>query len=250
MNKIILSIDSEFRNTALYTNPSYFVYESENNIIDIKEIKLSSIELPNTFYTFSENRKNTSFNIITFDEKKVNIKILNGSYTSDLMLNYIQNIFDNLKKTNILTQEIKIYFNEINSIVTFTSDKDFKIDFENNSIYPSLGKHLGFNEIKYSGSNTYVGESILNVIGEQYLYLTINNWGTIQTNNTFKAFAKIILNQQKTYMVYDNTSNFISKSFCFRIPEKIKKLKISIIDKYGNIVEMNQNFSLTLEIYT
>lgn len=249
MNKTILSIDSEFRNKEIYINPSYFIYESDKTITDIKEIKLTSIEIPNTFYTFTENRKNTSFTITTFDNKKLNIKILNGSYTSDLMLNYIQNIFDNLKKTNETTQDFKIFFNEINSIVTFSSDKNFNIDFENNSDYPSLGNHLGFNKIKYTNSNTYIGESILNVIGEQYLYLTINNWGTIQTNSSLKAFAKIILNQQKTYMVYDNTSNFISKSFCFRIPEQIKKLKISIIDKYGNIVEMNQNFSLTFELY-
>ena len=131
MNKTILSIDSEFRSTELYSNSSYFIYESDKIIEAVKEIKLSSIEIPNTFYTFTETRKNTSFTITTFDKTKINIKILNGSYTSDLMLNYIQNIFDNLKKTNATTQEFKIYFNEINCIFDQMGDiENFEVYFK------------------------------------------------------------------------------------------------------------------------
>ena len=33
---------------------------------------------------------------------------------------------------------------------------------------------------EYSGSNTYTSENILNVIGEQYVYLMVNNWGGVQ----------------------------------------------------------------------
>ena len=61
------------------------------------------------------------------------------------------------------------------------------------------------------------------------------------------VFAKIILSQQKTYIIFDAQSNLITKEYTFRSLERIKGLKISIVDKYGEPIDMNQDLSLTLE---
>ena len=250
MNKIIYSVDSEFRDINLYPKPSKFSINIDINTPFITDVVLSSIEIPNTFYTYTPDRDNVSFIITTYDDIKISINIPSGSYTSDLMLNCIQESFEHIEKNKNITQTFKISFNEISSKVTISSNHNFSLDFTNNTIYSSLGKTLGFINNIYTENNTYTSESILNVIGEQYVYLLINNWGSVYMSNTKKiiAFAKIILNQQKTYVVYYNSVNFITKNYIFKLPEKIQTLNISLIDKYGNLLEMNQNFSFTLEL--
>lgn len=249
-NKIIYSIDSEFRDITLYPNPTNFTIIFDKNLPYITEITLSSIEFPNTFYTYTQKRDNISFIITTYNGIKISISIPDGSYTSDMLLNCIQEAFEHLEKNSLITQCFKITFNEISSKVTISSEHKFNIDFTNTGQYASLGKTLGFMNNIYNDNNSYVSENILNVIGEQYIYLLIENWGSIyMCNNTKKiAFAKIILNQQKTYIVYQNNSNFIAKNHKFQIPEKITKINVLLLDKYGNLLEMNQNFSFTLEL--
>ena len=250
MDKIIYSIDSEFRDITLYPNPANFTINFDKYLPYITDISLSSVEIPNTFYTYTKKRDNVSFIITTFNGIKISINIPDGSYTSDIMLNCIQEAFEHLEKNKTITQNFKITFNEISSKVTISSEHNFSLDFTNTTKYTSLGKTLGFTENIYTDNNSYISESILDVIGEQYIYLLINNWGSVYMCNSSKiiAFAKIILNQQKTYVVYYDNNNFITKNYKFQIPEKITKVNISLLDKYGNLIEMNQNFSFTLEL--
>jgi hypothetical protein len=254
MENIIVSIDSEFRNKELYPNASNFVYDFKEFLVNIRTISLSSIEFPNTFYTFTEKRDNISFKIKDISNNIFKIELIEGSYTSDFLLNYVQDAFNKLISTNLTTQKFFISFNEISSKVTISSDLNFELYLGNTTKYTCLGRHMGYLNDEYSGSNTYTSENILNVIGEQYVYLMINNWGGVQVydikdNNSYIkcVFAKILLTQQKTYIIFDGQSNLITKEYTFRGLEKIKAVKISIVDKYGCPIDMNQDFSLTLE---
>jgi hypothetical protein len=249
MDTIIMSIDSEFRNKDIYPNSSNFAFEFEECLLNITKVSLSSIEFPNTFYTFTEKRDNISFTITTALNEVLKISLVEGSYTSDLLLNYIQTAFEKLNTDGLTTQTFAIEFNEITSRVTIVSDNTFSLDFNNKTEYQCLGCHLGFTKKIYNGATSYTGEIILNIIGEQYVYLLINEWGDLKAANikNTSAFAKILLTQQKTFIIYDDRSNFITKEINFKIPEKIRKIRISLVDKYGNLIEMNQDFSLTLE---
>ena len=250
METIILSIDSEFRDKALYPNSCQFTYNFNNCLVNISQISLSSIEFPNTYYTYTDARDNNYFTITTNANEVLKLSLVDGSYTSDLLLNYLQNAFNQFLTNGMTTQKFTISFNEITSKLTISSDMHFKLDFTNTTNYPSLGYHLGFTSQKiYSDQLSYTGDTILNTIGEQYIYLLINNWGELKACNLTNTyiFAKILLTQQKTFIIYDDRSNFITKEHNFKIPQKITSLDISLIDKYGNLLEMNQDFSLTLE---
>jgi hypothetical protein len=250
MDTIILSIDSEFRNKELYPNYSQFTYNFQNDLVNISQISLSSIEFPNTYYTFTDTRDNNYFMITTNENEVLKLSLVDGSYTSDLLLNYLQNAFNQFLVNGMTTQKFTIEFNEITSKITISSNVHFTLDFTNLTNYPSLGYHLGFTEQKiYSEQLSYTGDTILNTIGEQYIYLLINNWGELKASNITDTciFAKILLTQQKTFIIYDDRSNFITKEHNFKIPQRISSLNISLIDKYGNLLEMNQDFSLTLE---
>jgi hypothetical protein len=250
METIILSIDSEFRDKELYPISSQFTYNFQNDLVNISQISLSSIEFPNTYYTFTNTRNNDTLKIITNANEVLRLSLLDGSYTSDLLLNYIQNAFNQFLSDGMTEQKFTIGFNEITSKITISSDMHFTLDFTNTTNYPSFGYYLGFTSQKiYSNNLTYTADTILNSIGEQYIYLLINNWGEVKACNMADTsiFAKILLTQQKTFVIYDDRSNFITKEHNFKIPQRISSLNISLIDKYGNLLKMNQDFSLTLE---
>ena len=176
--------------------------------------------------------------------------------------------------------EFKILFNYNNGFCTIeNSTAYFRVEFSNYpSRYPSLGYQLGFRKDNYISSTAVVSgdaiysiitESQLDTIGEQYLFLKINDYGIIFHDyediitkdssgeiisrekyvGDKNVFAKIILNTNKAEQVFDNGSNFLTKSYIFRQPIDLDRFNISLSDPRGNIIDMvHMDFSLTLEI--
>jgi hypothetical protein len=63
--------------------------------------------------------------------------------------------------------------------------------------------------------------------------------------------GKIVLTQSKAIMVFDNSSNYLTKSYTFKTPQSISRLNIELIDRFGTIIDMlNLNYSFTLELQT
>ena len=58
----VISIDSRFR-TDQGSNPSNFLFKMLTPIKNVISVRLSSLEIPNTWYTFSEIRGNTSMQV-------------------------------------------------------------------------------------------------------------------------------------------------------------------------------------------
>jgi hypothetical protein len=261
MEKIIINIDSKYRDIKVYPTPSKFTVKLDNVIKNVIDINISSIEFINLYYSFSQNKKNVSF-IIKMDNVEYKIEINDGFFTTDDLLTAIQTIFD-----NTLPYSTTITLDTTNGKVTIDSIHDFSINFDNNSIYPSLGYLLGFRNntctstlITKNNTNSYYvkTESLLNVIGDNYMFLKVNDYGTIYTkllkNNTnnilypYNILGKIIISANKTQATFDN-NNFITKKHIFRQPTNISKFDIELIDPYGNLIDMLLiDFSFTLEL--
>jgi hypothetical protein len=89
MDNILINIDSRFRNKQVYTNSGKFIYNLSENIKNCKYIRLSSFEFPNLYFSFTQNKLNTSFKIIK-DYVTYDILIEDGFYASDTLLKEIQ----------------------------------------------------------------------------------------------------------------------------------------------------------------
>ena len=245
-------------------------------IKNFKYIRLSSFEFPNLYFTFTEKKNNISFKLIC-NSQTFTVNIAEGYYASDSLLLEIQEQFD--KANTFMDTEFKIIFNYSNGFCTIENDRYFKVEFSNYpSIYPSLGYQLGFRKDEYVSIPIVEGgsavfsistESQLDSIGDQYLFLKLNDYGVIfhdyediitkDSSGTIigrekyvgdkNVFAKIILNANKAEQVFDNGSNFLTKSYIFRQPIDLDRFNISLTDPRGNIVDMvHMDFSLTLEI--
>lgn len=251
MENQLINIDSQFRDTNAFTNAGKFRFKLNDTIKNISYVRLSSIEFPNIYYNYTRQKDNISFGI-TIDGITHLITILEGSYTVDLMLTLIQSLFDNLNSNTGNTYNFQIKFNQITSKVTLLNNANFSINFINSGQYHSLGYSLGFRNNIYTDAMSYTASSILNVSGDNYIYIKVNDYGVFRTNNnngTINILAKIILGGNKTSIIFDNESNFLSKNYIFKQPVNMLTFDIELLDYNGNTLDMQgQDFSFTLEV--
>jgi len=76
----VIAVDSRFRSNVT-DSPSNFLFKMISQIKNVISIRLSSIELPNTWYAFSENRGNISMNLIVSGNSATTVSIQPGNYS-------------------------------------------------------------------------------------------------------------------------------------------------------------------------
>lgn len=126
----VISIDSRFR-TDQGANPSNFLFKLLTPIKNVISVRLSSLEIPNTWYTFSEIRGNTSMivyvkpqannNGITVSNITGRIVLTEGNYSvntqqpNDILIE----LFTQLNNT-FPSNSFSVYFNSINGKITIS----------------------------------------------------------------------------------------------------------------------------------
>ena len=136
------------------------------------------------------------------------------------------------------------------------ADATFDLDFTNTvephiPITKNLGWKLGFRQVKYSGSSTYISEAPIDLGGQKVLFFCIDDYRTnvcenvsIVYENSFmnrNIMARIPLRQGKFVVVYDDGADNIRKSREYFGPVRIDKLHFTLMDEYG--IEIRQGYS-------
>ena len=249
MEKIVINIDSRFRDILKNPNSEYFVLNLNEQYKNIDFIKISTVEIPNNFYIFSSARKSNYFIIDDAIGTPTKVTIDDGNYTIDLLIDEVNTKI----KDTFGTQLYEMVSDDKGGIVLGKPGSGtFNVDFSNdNSQYKSLGYHLGFRKTTYTATDSLIAESLCDVNGENYIFIKINDYGNLIINPVLgiKALSKVVFHQNKGGFTFDNNSDMLTKYFIFRQPVNIKRLEIELLDAYGNRVD-NRNFdySLTLEI--
>jgi hypothetical protein len=239
METFIYNIDSRTRNTTLYPNNSKFKYDFATNnnsgkLKNVIELKISSIEFPNTSHFFNA----ATYGNTTFTIDGTTITIADGNYNSDDLMTAINDALPS-------GDSIALDKNTGKVTITTGSSKDF--DFSNTTDYYSLGFLLGFKNNTYTINTTQESENLPNCIGEQYFLLKINDYGYIE-NNGKKYMSKIIMTSPKYEMTFDSRNSYVTKTYKFHQPTDIRTLDIEIVDYLGNNISLNgAQFSFTLE---
>ena len=256
METKIYNIDSKYRNTTSYPNSCNFVYNSLDTTINsvvriepfneknIIEMKLLSIDIPNTLYYINSSRGNNIFNIGS-GGAIYTITLNSGSYTANELVTQLNSMISSYMTIVYSVNTNKMTINNIsayNITITFTN---------NNTGYDSLGVILGFINNSYNVNVGYSIQSdqVIVIPQEKYFFLSLNELGDIVNKNK-KYVAKLI----RDTAIY-NTSNYymnykiISNSIKLEQPQDIKNLRITLEDELGNILDLNgANFSFTLEL--
>ncbi len=244
------NIDSKFRNTTTYPNSSDFVYNRVDEVIgsstviepfnekNVIEIKLSSLEIPNTMYYITTTRVNNTMKL-----GASNIVVPNGSYTKQELVTYLDTYF--------ASSGVDVSYSSTTGKVTIVNNSGSSITFPaSGTSYYSLGQILGFltTDTILTGT-TVVGTNTMKDPQFAYFFLRINDFGNIINKNR-RYVSKILTDSQSRYNSY-NQETFIklmNNVIKFDQPTDIVNLKISLEDEFGNNVSLNGNdWSFTLE---
>lgn len=261
------------------SSASHFIFRIRRQIKNAISIKLSSLELPNTFANFSNARGNTSFQIRPVTVPASDYYVVNidpdesPEYypNATLLCSAIQTALHKLKidypskfpnaDTFTCTQNSQGYIVIGNTSPTARS-YDFNFAYTPISIplFDPLGVLMGFKTSQtlyknktINSSNSLTAVYLPDLNTDDYIYMTINDYSTVvpQTVNDtyFTVFAKIPVTVDKGLIIFDNDStNSTNKTYRFLLPTNLQQLEIQLLDRAGQELSFDGNFSMTLEV--
>ena len=257
------SIDSRFSDLNNNVN-SEFRVQNPVPLKNIIRIRLASIEVPLVEPMFSQLKGNVSASVLIGNSTSylVSEPIIDGNYTEAQLISIFQT------KLRLLDPAFSVTLNDYSNTVTITNTKKFIFDFAstNNNIasrptHWGLGYYLGFRDtVEVStlkdGVYSITSETIINVKPNPYYLVKIkcpedavNVTHRLSGGGFVSAFAKIILSNNFYELQFDNISNLIRNEFTFLSPVNIPFFQISLVDPWGDLVNMmNIEWSYTIEV--
>ncbi len=249
----VINLDTRFRENAAVTNAGSCTMRLPRTYKNITSMRLSSIELPNTWYDFSATLENTNFNV-----SGAQCSISDGNYNSTTLAAAIVS-------AAVSTVSLGVVFNAVTGKTTLSAATVFSLDFTPSAtaccitreatIRPfdtGLGSYLGFTSNAYANLSSYTSESVTNLWGNTYVFLNLEKYDAIDhvsfNGTSAPAFAKIIVNVSKNSVIYADGRTTITNKVVFPEPENISVIKLKLTDCYGRPLVLYGNFSFTLEM--
>ena len=248
-------------------------YSTDFNLVlpyqfkNVLSVRLSSIQLPNVLYCFSNKKMN---NVMYITEHETNgfegvegtITIPEGNYTLCQLAKVLEDAIN--YELKIDPPRFEVIINEFTQKISIKNNRNvfsmiFFKNIETNNFTSTLGWILGFREIKYTCSAFYIAESIYNSVASDYIFFILNDFNNSQSQNILAMFQKsyignnilamIPLTSNSFHICFDNGSDFIEKKREYFGPVNLQRLKIELRNQYGELLDLNgMDFSFSLEV--
>jgi hypothetical protein len=275
-----LNINSCFRNNYYQSNPCDFLYIIPSEIKNVVAMRLVSIEIPNSWYLFSNVKKNNIFQIIintknnnydaNYDKSYVyDIEIIEGNYTNETLQDYLNSTYFYESGLDNYLKYIKFTINPYNLKTTFEIINNdclqlsFTLKFSQNinqNIMNTFGWLIGFRLGNYLNiTDKITSEGLFDAGGDRYIYVCINDFQYNKNTTNMVCFDKSILNEDvlaKIPMMNGKLSLIINDNYApltqlrrYNGPINLSRLQIKIVDHFGSVIDLNNmDFSITLEL--
>lgn len=255
LQKRLVCVDSRHRdpnsNDAASTTHA-FNFTLQTPLKHVVRVKLSSVEIPFSFYDFSDAQGNTQM-----DVSGAPVKIPEGNYAS--LQDVLSTLQDSLR-TATLDPSATVLLNARTNRVTLSfGSGPMDIDMASGAFSQretdfGLGYVLGFRQRSYEGVTSVTSEAAAVMPSHPYLYLQVNDWDCVHkqlVDGTVRAFARISNQVQRSAgsMIFDDGQNGVTKEYVFRQPVTLKRLQVRLADKHGEPLDLNGvDMSFALEI--
>ena len=268
-----INLNSCFRHNYYKSDPADFLYTFPSDIKHVLSIRLVSIELPNSWYLISEKNRNNYFQITMKEEQTdhiFNILVPDGNYDIDTLSYFLNTTYFYLSANDTLLKHIEFKINNFNFKSSFKLLENnhlytFSIKFVNNlnqNFMNTMGWLMGFRLANYIDvDKELISEGLFDAGGDRYVYVAIDDFQ--YNNNTLNSvffdkgilnenvIAKIPMSNGKLSLIVSEDTNPLSKIRKYTGPINISKLQIKLLDKFGNVIDLNNmDYSLTLELET
>lgn len=267
--RMTMNLDTRF----LIKNNSDYFFNLPQRITNVVSISLQRIEIPVCFFNISSTLKNNYF--IVFNSTlnvQHTITIDNGNYTVITLTNKINNLLSASSITDLILS-IDTTTN-IASFINSSSTSTYMLDFTStqSGLYDSQNKIKAMFGFTNNAINTYTilplstlsCNYMININTIRYLYFAMDDFVNCGGYNSefIAMFSQSTLNNNILDRISINTTLYPFGSILhgqdqmtnnirtYPGPVDILKLKITILDEYGNPIDLNgNNFSFVLEMY-
>jgi hypothetical protein len=225
----IVCLDSLLRplyKTSIATDAT-FPFEPLKNIVSMK---LSRIDIfPALPFTAAANTNTFS---ISINETTSTIVIPDGSYSAEEMMECLQPQLP-----------ITCTIDPVTSKCTFSHFTKFTVDWPG-----TTGRLFGFTDGLYSGNTSYTSEGVYDPI-DKYYFVDVDDFqNNFVTNTVISNIPDGYIGKNILAKISLNTTDL---DYCTRDyfgPVRIDKLKIRILNRFGNTVQLNgYDYSISFE---
>lgn len=273
----ILNIDTRFRDS--FSSPAVANYNIAlpERIMEVKSMRVASVELPISYYNISNTLGNNSFRLTVGTTSRTFI-IPDGQYTPTTLVTAMNNLLAGTAFSSIIFAQVQSPVgvtgnftitnnDQTNSCtINFCSSIDQTGTLDTKNYMFKLGWILGFRDVIYTipvSGGKITATSPLYLYGPRYLYLAIddfqnnNSHSFITTSNTSElkqnVLGKIMMNPANPFgTLY--SANLINgglltdkRIYTNRI--NLQRMNVQLIDEIGRPVNLNgEDFSFTLEL--
>ena len=257
------NIDTRFQEEYNLVKKASFQYILPQRITDVKSIAVRSIEIPISFYSFSQNRGNTFFQI-----NNSNILIPDANYTTvNTIITAISSLLPTSISISINTNTNKVTISNTSSNShTIQFNVDASGNFNRYQFKSTLGWCLGFRQPSYTiaGNKNIISEGIIDLNNIRYLFLIVDEFRQSNPNSFVSPLSNSLISKNVLARISLSPSHYsfgsvltantfngllLSDQRMYSGNVDLQKLNIQVVDEWGNIVDLNQlDFSFCLEI--
>jgi hypothetical protein len=275
LRKKLVNIDTRFQysDTGHGSELGTAVYNIvlPQRITEVQSVEVKIMEVPISFYNFSESLNNTFFGVLNGSGVlQDSINILDGNYSNWTDLS---NAFQYVLGSSGITidrtpQGFVTITNNSGSIKQLAFDVDKNGHKDKNQFKGKLGWVLGFRLNRYTlaAGATITAESFLNLNTIRYLYLALQENPGQGVPNSFvcpvfqyyinkDVLARVSVDYYHypfgNVVVANHTNGFLLSDERKYSPGKValQNLQIQLLNEFGNPVNLNgQDFSFVLEV--
>lgn len=247
--KQILSIDSIFRENYDTTPSTNFIFKLVEPMKNVISMKINSVELPNIWYSFSEEKKSNRFRIDmrnisdgtgSFYDQSYMIIIPEGNYTIDefqlIINNYFQNAYGTESGLDMLAVRVDNYTGKTIIRANDVNDDDrgtSPVPFEPSSLFysPDLEYDIVFDLEEFNSRP--LQKNVGWVLGFRKGFYTINS-----SNNYIDNISKSSQIEYKLYLVSEGVfgSNINLYLFLY-LDDYNNNFKNSVISGYDRYLQ-------------
>jgi hypothetical protein len=264
-NFVSLAMNTFFRDPKSGSSTDCFFVLSYP-LKNVVSMRLLSLELPEGVYLLSNADLTNRLYIVEYaGDASILVEGLvvvpEGCYDAISLAVALQNAINvqlgTLGRFAVGIDPISFRTTIINSVHNF--DMYFVTQQTNAYLNRNLGWILGYRNPTYLESNYYTSESLFNGVPLDYMYFVLDDYNLSRSSNLIAVFndsfidknilAKIPYSNCNFQVLFEGKEDVISPRRQYFGPVDIRKLGLQLINKYGQIINLNgMDFSFTLEI--
>ena len=258
-----INIDTKFRDEYNANTTTNYNITFPQKVTEVRNMSVTNIELPMTFYNISENLGNNSMKITT-GPTEIILKIPDGQYTQTSLVSYLTTVIDTATGSPPIPV-ITFAIVDNKTVVTAPSGYTIEFDIDSTGNFAKynfkfrLGWILGFRKQSYTFTSIALkSECLVDLSGPRYLYLVIDEFTGAGNQNSFltisrNVLARIPISLQiypfMSVYPFHRTNGLLSDVRSYTGKVDIQKLNVQLVNENGIVMDLNgADFSFCLRL--